>query len=91
MAKPPNDAFMGMLDLAWEDFRTYREAGDDSTPLGIAVVLIGEDSDGAMTIKTGANLHPEWVQCALAQLVMGFATGSMAMERVPGIKRKRVV
>jgi hypothetical protein len=44
-----------------------------------------------MTIKTGANLHPEWVQCALAQLVMGFATGSMAMERVPGIKRKRVV
>jgi hypothetical protein len=44
-----------------------------------------------MTLKTGANLHPEWVQCALSQLVLGFATGTLEMEQVPGIRKKRVV
>jgi len=88
---PPTDTFMAMLDLAWDDFRTYREKGDDSRPLGLAIVLIGDDSQGHMTIKTGSNLHPEYVQAALASLVMGFATGAMQMEQMPGIKRKRVV
>jgi len=88
---PPTDAFMGMLDLAWQDFKTYREKGDDSTPRGLAIVLVGTDSEGLMTIKTGANIPPIWVEAALLQLTMGFATGSLAMEHVPGIKKKRVV
>ena len=62
---PPTDAFMGMLDLAWQDFKTYREKGDDSTPRGLAIVLVGTDSEGLMTIKTGANIPPIWVEAAL--------------------------
>jgi hypothetical protein len=91
--KPPTDAFMGMLDLAWDDFKTYREKGDDSKPVGLAVVLIGQDREGLMTIKTGANIEPDWVEMALLQLTMGFATGALEIERVPVpvIKRKRVV
>jgi hypothetical protein len=89
--KPPTDTFMGMLDLAWQDFQTYREHGDDSKPLGLAIVLIGTDDEGLMTIKTGANVPPDWVEVALLQLTVGFASGRMQMSRVPGIKRKRVV
>ena len=91
MSKPPTDAFMGMLDLAWQDFRTYREQNDDSRPKGLAIILVGQDSEGCMTIKTGANIDPGIVELALIQLVCGFATGSLDMEKVPGIKRKRVV
>ena len=90
-ARPPTDEFMGMLDLAWQDFKTYREANDDSRPRGLAVLLVGQDSEGCMTIKTGANIDPGIVELALLQLVCGFATGNLEMERVPGIKKKRVV
>ena len=91
MAKPPTDAFMGMLDLAWQEFRTYREQNDDSRPRGLAIILVGSDSEGCMTIKTGANIDPGIVELALIQLVCGFASGSLEMEQVPGIKKKRVV
>ena len=90
MAKPPTDQFMGMLDCAWDDFKTYQEKGAPSTPLGILVVLVGHDGE-ELTIKSGANMHPGWVQAALVQLVMGMATESLAMEQVPSIKKKRVV
>jgi len=89
MPKPPNDAFMGMLDLAWSDFRTYRDG--DSKPIGMAVILIGQDRDGNMTIQTGANTHPHNVEMAITQLFLGMATGTLAMEQVRGIRKKRVV
>lgn len=91
MANPPTDAFMGMLDLAWSDFKTYREHGDDSKPVGLAIILVGHDSEGVMTIKTGANINPSVVELALLQLVCGFATGSVELEQVRGVRKKRVV
>jgi len=81
---------MGMLDCAWEDFKTYQDTEEPSTPLGIVVILIGHDAE-AMTVKTGANVHPEWVKSALAQLTLGMVTGSMEMECMPKIRKKRVV
>jgi hypothetical protein len=88
MAKP--DPFMAMLDCAWDDFKTYDDPDEPSTPLGLVVILIGNDAEG-MTVKTGANIHPEWVKAALAQVTLGLVTGTMAMECMPKIRRKRVV
>jgi len=88
--KNRTDAFMGMLDCAWDDFKTYADPDEPSTPLGIVVILIGHDAE-AMTIKTGANVHPEWVKSALAQLTLGLVTGSLETEQMPKTRRKRVV
>jgi len=89
--QPPYDEFMGMLDCAWDDFKTYTEVDEPSKPLGICVILVGYDEHEEMTIKAGANMDPEWVKCALAQLALGMATGTMGLEQVPSIKKKRVV
>jgi hypothetical protein len=79
-----------MLDLAWQDFKTYHDP-EESEPLGLAVILIGKDPEGSMTIKTGATAPPHVVEMALLQLVMGFATGEMKFQKLPKIKRKRVI